>query len=76
MCRLPELDNVIANLELLPLHMNESKNAKTGDRQCGLAKKFYQARLVSKKGLEVLLEPFGCSMFVEAYVSRRDPTHH
>jgi hypothetical protein len=29
----PELDNVIANLELLPLRLNESKNAKIGDRQ-------------------------------------------
>jgi hypothetical protein len=42
----PELDNVIANLELMPLRMNESKNAKIGDRQRDMAKKLYQAELV------------------------------
>lgn len=29
----PELENVIANLELMPLRLNESMNAKIGDRQ-------------------------------------------
>lgn len=29
----PELDNCVANLELMPLRMNESKNAKIGSRQ-------------------------------------------
>jgi hypothetical protein len=29
----PELDNVIANLELMPLKLNESKNSKIGERQ-------------------------------------------
>jgi hypothetical protein len=29
----PELDNVIANLELLPLALNQRKNSKIGDRQ-------------------------------------------
>ena len=48
----PELDNVIANLELMPLRMNESKNSKIGQRQRDLAKKFYQAGLLSEKGLE------------------------
>jgi len=51
----PELDNVIANLELMPLRMNESKNAKIGSRQRDLSKKFYQAGLLSKKGLEAVL---------------------
>jgi hypothetical protein len=51
----PELDNVIANLELMPLRMNESKNDKIGDRQRDMAKKFYQAGLLSKKGLEAAL---------------------
>ena len=51
----PELDNVIANLELMPLRMNESKNAKIGDRQRDLARKFYQSGLLSRKGLEALL---------------------
>jgi len=35
--------------------MNERKNAKIGDRQRELAKKFYQAGLLSKKGLEAVL---------------------
>ena len=51
----PELDNVIANLELMPLRMNETKNDKIGDRQRDMAKKFYQAGLLSRKGLEAVL---------------------
>ena len=50
----PELDNVIANLELMPLRMNEKKNAHIGDRQRDMAKRFYLAGLLSKKGLERL----------------------
>ena len=51
----PELDNVIANLELMPLRMNESKNDKIGDRQRDMARKFHQAGLLSRKGLEAVL---------------------
>ncbi len=51
----PELDNVIANLELIPLRMNEKKNAAIGDRQRDMAKMFYQAGLLSRKGLEAVL---------------------
>ena len=51
----PELDNVIANLELMPLRLNERKNAKIGSRQRDLAKKFYQAGLLSRKGLEAVI---------------------
>jgi hypothetical protein len=51
----PELDCVIANLELLPLRLNESKNDKIGDRQRDMARRFYQAGLLSKKGLEAVL---------------------
>ena len=50
----PELDNVIANLELMPLRMNEEKNARIGDRQRNMAKKFYRAGLLSRKGLEAV----------------------
>jgi hypothetical protein len=50
----PELDNVIANLELMPLGMNESKNATIGDRQRDMARKFYQAGLLSDKGLKAV----------------------
>ena len=46
----PELDCVIANLELLPLKLNESKNAKVGDRQVSLAKKLREAKLLSESG--------------------------
>jgi hypothetical protein len=46
----PELDNVIANLELMPLRMNESKNEKIGARQLDLAKKLHAAGLLSAEG--------------------------
>lgn len=48
----PELDHVIANLELMPLRMNESKNVKVGERQLALAEKFRAAGLLSRKGLQ------------------------
>ena len=47
----PELDNVIANLELMPLKVNEGKNAKVGARQLGLARKLEKAGLLSADGL-------------------------
>ena len=50
----PELDKVIANLELMPLRMNEKKNAEMGDRQRALAQKLCEARLLSKEGLKVV----------------------
>ena len=46
----PELDNVIANLELMPLRMNESKNDKIGPRQLDLARKLHSAGLLSAEG--------------------------
>ena len=52
----PELDNVIANLELLPLQVNESKNDKIGDRQRDLAAKLNKAGLLSKAGLQAVLK--------------------
>ena len=50
----PELDNVIANLELLPLKLNESKNDKIGDRQRDMAKKFHAAGLLNSAGLKAV----------------------
>ncbi len=50
----PELDNVIANLELLPLRLNERKNAKVGVRQLDLGRKLYKAGLLSGDGLRAL----------------------
>ena len=51
----PELDNVIANLELLPLQVNESKNSKVGQRQRDLARKLSKAGLLSDAGLKAVL---------------------
>lgn len=44
----PDLDNVIANLELMPLRLNERKNSHMGQRQRDLAKKLFEAGLVSR----------------------------
>ncbi len=52
----PELDNVIANLELMPLRMNAGKNAKIGDRQLSLAKQLRAAGLLSEKGFKAVKE--------------------
>ena len=41
--KVPQLDNVIANLELLPLRVNASKRDKMGSRQRALTKKLRQA---------------------------------
>ena len=50
----PELDCVVANLELLPLRMNESKNSKIGDRQRSLAKRLHAAGMLSDAGLKAV----------------------
>ena len=50
----PELDNVIANLELMPLKMNEGKNAKIGARQVDLGRKLHKAGLLSPEGLNAV----------------------
>ncbi len=62
----PELDNVIANLELMPLRMNESKNAKVGERQLSLAKTFRAAGLLS---------PTDCGKFKPPRHELRVKTH-
>jgi hypothetical protein len=46
----PELDNVIANLEFMPLKMNQSKNDKVGARQLDLARKLRDAGLLGEAG--------------------------
>ena len=51
----PELDNVIANLELMPLSLNMSKNDKVTSRQADLAKKMNAAGLLSESGLRRVL---------------------
>lgn len=52
----PELDNVIANLELLPLRVNERKNAKVGQRQRDLTRKLNKAGLLSDAGMKSVLD--------------------
>jgi len=47
----PELDNVIANLELMPSRMNSAKRDRVGDRQLYLAKEFHRASLLNAAGL-------------------------
>lgn len=47
----PQLDNVICNLELLPLRLNQSKGDTIGDRQRDLARKLYAAGLFAKPEL-------------------------
>jgi hypothetical protein len=51
---LPELDNVIANLELMPLRMNASKNDRVGARQVDMARKFNNAGLLGDTGLKAV----------------------
>jgi len=46
----PELDNVIANLELLPWELNAKKGTKFGQRQRDLARKLFGAELLSPEG--------------------------
>lgn len=48
----PELDNVIANLEFMPLKMNQSKNDKVGARQLDVARKLHDAGLLGVAGFQ------------------------
>jgi hypothetical protein len=50
----PELDNVIPNLELMPLKMNMSKAAKIGQRQVDTACRLNRAGLLSDQGLKAI----------------------
>jgi hypothetical protein len=51
----PELDNVIANLELMPLGLNQGKSDSITERQTDLARKFHAAGLVTADGLQRVL---------------------
>jgi hypothetical protein len=51
----PELDNVIANLEFLPLKVNQRKNDDVGARQVDLARKLRAEGLLSEAGLRRVL---------------------
>lgn len=52
----PELDNVIANLELLPLSVNQKKSNRIGERQISMAKAFHEAGLLSDAGFKNVME--------------------
>jgi hypothetical protein len=47
----PELDNVMANLELMPQRLNSTKRDRIGDRQRSHAKALFDAGLLSAAGL-------------------------
>ena len=53
----PELDHAIAHLELMPLHMNESRNAKVVERQLvvGVSRRIYETHF-----LQILRERIQC----------------
>ena len=51
---MPELEIVVANLELMPLWMNEGKNAGVGERQLLLAEELHRAGLLSEAGLRAV----------------------
>jgi hypothetical protein len=51
----PELDNVIANLELMPLSVNQRKGDKVGDRQVSLAKALRGAGLLQNAGFQSVM---------------------
>jgi len=52
----PELDNVIANLELMPLSLNRRKGDMiVFDRQFSMAKALHAAGLLSDKGFEMVM---------------------
>jgi hypothetical protein len=53
----PELDTVIANLELMPLRVNMKKTNKVGARQVSLAKSLHKAGLLSDAGLQRVIDP-------------------
>jgi hypothetical protein len=55
----PELDNVVANLELMPMRMNSSKSDKIGARQLDLARK------LRAPGLQFQLSAFSIPAFQE-----------
>ena len=50
----PELDNEIADLELMPLRMDEGKTGWVGARQVDMFRKLKKARLLSENGLKVV----------------------
>jgi hypothetical protein len=54
---IPELDNKLFNLEFMPDTLNQRKDAKIGDRQRQLARKWNDAGLLSDEGLKAVDPP-------------------
>lgn len=52
----PELDNLIANLELMPLSLNRNKSDTIGQRQVSMAKAFHDAGLLSDAGFKLVMD--------------------
>ena len=50
----PELDNVIANLELMPQRMNAGKGNRATERQVSHARVLHRAGLLSQAGLKTV----------------------
>jgi hypothetical protein len=50
----PELDNELANLEMLPRTLNRQKTNLVGERQVAYAEKLYDAGLLRKESLDRL----------------------
>ncbi len=50
----PELDHVMANLQVMALPQNEAKNETVGPAQRSLARKLHQAGLLSRTGLDAV----------------------
>jgi hypothetical protein len=70
----PELDNVIANLELMPERMNTGKGAKVGQRQHDLARKLNGAGLLSDAGMKAVLR--GGDVLRRSPTSQPTPATH
>ena len=50
----PALDNVIVNLEFMPVTLNQRKGAKVGERQIAVARKFQAAGIIDATELEAI----------------------
>lgn len=55
----PGLDKVIANLEFMPLKVNEQTQRKSGERQMALAVKLRASGLLSSGGIQRVQVAFG-----------------
>ncbi|MEM6823181.1 MAG: hypothetical protein AAF558_14715 [Verrucomicrobiota bacterium] len=52
----PDLDNLLINLELLPMTLNRKKSNKVTDRVLSFAKQFYEAEVMLPESFEAVME--------------------